>query len=223
MTGTTGAPASSLDGESARTPASPSSRRNTITIRRIRTVRASARIRSIVARFERALTPRRRRFLLWATLPRCQVARANVNPVSLDIRPAERVDDELVDAFAELIPQLSSSSPPPTAESLQAIVDSPDTILYIARVDDEIVGSLTLAFYRIPTGVKAWIEDVVVGAAARGHGVGEALNRAAIAEAGHRGAKNVSLTSRSSREAANRLYQRLGFAEYDTNLYRYAI
>ncbi|MEJ7799390.1 MAG: GNAT family N-acetyltransferase [Ilumatobacter sp.] len=143
--------------------------------------------------------------------------------MSLDIRPADRVDDELVAAFADLIPQLSSSSPPPSAEVLQAIVDSPDSVLYIARVDGRIVGSLTLAFYRIPTGLKAWIEDVVVGEAARGHGVGEGLNRAAIAEAGERGAKNVSLTSRPSREAANRLYQRLGFAPYDTNVYRYTV
>jgi ribosomal protein S18 acetylase RimI-like enzyme len=143
--------------------------------------------------------------------------------VSLEIRPAERVDDELVAAFADLIPQLSSSSPPPEADDLAAIVDSPDSVLFVARVDGAIVGSLTLAFYRIPTGLKAWIEDVVVDAAARGHGVGEALNRAAIAEAAHRGAKNVSLTSRSSRESANRLYVRLGFEPYDTNLYRYSI
>jgi ribosomal protein S18 acetylase RimI-like enzyme len=143
--------------------------------------------------------------------------------VSLEIRPAERVDDELVAAFADLIPQLSSSSPPPEADDLAAIVDSPDSVLFVARVDGAIVGSLTLAFYRIPTGLKGWIEDVVVDAAARGHGVGEALNRAAIAEAAHRGAKNVSLTSRSSREAANRLYLRLGFEPYDTNVYRYSI
>ena len=143
--------------------------------------------------------------------------------MSLDIRPADRVDDELVEAFAALIPQLSSSSPPPTSDELSAIVESSDSVLYVARVDDAIVGSLTLAFYRIPTGVKAWIEDVVVAAEARGHGVGEALNRAAIAEAADRGAKNVSLTSRPSREAANRLYQRLGFVPYDTNVYRYTI
>lgn len=148
---------------------------------------------------------------------------ASVEIVSLDIRPADRVDDDLVAAFAELIPQLSSSSPPPGAEQLSAIVDSSDTVLYIARLDGRIVGSLTLALYRIPTGTKAWIEDVVVSAQARGHGVGEALNRAAIAEAAHRGAKNVSLTSRPSREAANRLYQRLGFEPYHTNLYRYDI
>lgn len=143
--------------------------------------------------------------------------------MSLDIRPADRVDDGLVAAFADLIPQLSSSSPPPDADDLAAIVDSPDSVLFVARVDGEIVGSLTLAFYRIPTGLKAWIEDVVVDAAARGHGVGEALNRAAVAEAAHRGAKNVSLTSRSSREAANRLYARLGFEQYETNVYRYTI
>jgi ribosomal protein S18 acetylase RimI-like enzyme len=71
--------------------------------------------------------------------------------------------------------------------------------------------------------VKAWIEDVVVDDAARGHGVGEALNLAAIEESRKRGAKNVSLTSRSSREAANRLYQRLGFEPYETNLYRFVL
>lgn len=143
--------------------------------------------------------------------------------MTLDIRPADRVDDELVAAFAELIPQLSSSSPPPTADVLATIVDAPDSVLYVARLDDVIVGSLTLAFYQMPTGLKAWIDDVVVGVDARGRGVGEALNRAAIAEAAHRGAKNVNLTSRSSREAANRLYQRLGFELYDTNVYRYRI
>jgi ribosomal protein S18 acetylase RimI-like enzyme len=143
--------------------------------------------------------------------------------VSLEIRPADRVDDDLVAAFTTLIPQLSSSSPPPSTDELRAIVESPDSVLFVARLDGSIVGSLTLAFYRIPTGLKAWIEDVVVDDVARGRGVGEALNRAAIAEAADRGAKNVSLTSRSSREAANRLYRRLGFEPYETNLYRYTI
>lgn len=147
----------------------------------------------------------------------------SVKRVTLDIRPAERADHELVEAFAELIPQLSSSSPPPSADALTAIIESPDSVLYVARLEGRIVGSLTLAFYRIPTGLKAWIEDVVVGTEARGQGVGEALNLAAIAEAAQRGAKNVSLTSRSSRDAANRLYQRLGFTPYETNLYRYQI
>lgn len=96
-------------------------------------------------------------------------------------------------------------------------------MLFLATLDERVVGSLTLAFYRIPTGLKAWIEDVVVSGEARGQGVGVALNRAAIAEAERRGAKNVSLTSRPSREAANRLYQRLGFEPYPTNVYRYRL
>lgn len=131
------------------------------------------------------------------------------------------VDDELVAAFAHLIPQLSSSSPPPSRELLTDLVDGADTTVFLARVEGVIVGSLTLAFYRIPTGMKAWIEDVVVDDAARGHGVGRKLNEAALDEARRRGAKNVSLTSRPSREAANRLYQRIGFVLRDTNLYRY--
>jgi ribosomal protein S18 acetylase RimI-like enzyme len=149
--------------------------------------------------------------------------RDNVGPVSAEIRVADRVDAQLVEAFAALIPQLSSSSPPPTAEQLQQIIDSPDSVLYVAWLEERIVGSLTLAMYRMPTGLKAWIEDVVVDTSARGHGVGEALNLAAIAEAALRGAKNVNLTSRASREAANRLYQRLGFVPYDTNMYRYHV
>ena len=143
--------------------------------------------------------------------------------MAVDVSAAEHVDDELVRAFADLIPQLSSSSPPPSAEDLSAIVESADSVLYVARVDGRIAGSLTLAFYRIPTGLKAWIEDVVVDESARGHGVGAALNQAAIDEARRRGAKHVSLTSRPSREAANRLYQHLGFVPYDTNVYRFGL
>lgn len=134
---------------------------------------------------------------------------------------ATSVDDELIEAFSRLIPQLSSSSPPPTRDLLTELVDGADTAVFLARVDGAIVGSLTLAFYLIPTGMKAWIEDVVVDDAARGHGVGRMLNEAALAEARRRGAKNVSLTSRPSREAANRLYQRIGFKQRETNLYRY--
>ncbi len=143
------------------------------------------------------------------------------SPAAVEVAAATVVDDELVAAFERLIPQLSSSSPPPSAEVLADLVDGADTVVFIARVDGAIVGSLTLAFYRIPTGLKAWIEDVVVDEAARGHGIGRLLNEAALDEARERGAKNVSLTSRPSREAANRLYQRIGFQPRETNLYRY--
>ena len=125
---------------------------------------------------------------------------------------------EVVEALARLLPQLSSA-PPPDAAQLATIMAEGSTV-FVARVDGEIVGSLTLVMYRIATGLKAWIEDVVVDEAARGHGVGEALNMAALDEARKRGAKAVSLTSRPSREAANRLYQRIGFSARDTNVYR---
>jgi ribosomal protein S18 acetylase RimI-like enzyme len=143
--------------------------------------------------------------------------------VGVEIVPAEIVTDELVEAFARLIPQLSSSSPPPTADELAEVVAAPDSVLFVARLDGRVVGALTIAFYRIPTGLKAWIEDVVVDEDARGSGIGEALSRMAIDEARRRGAKNVSLTSRPSREAANRLYRGIGFEQYETNLYRYQL
>jgi len=143
--------------------------------------------------------------------------------VSVEISRADSVTDDLVAAFARLIPQLSSSSPAPTADELSEIVDAADSVLFVARLDGCVVGSLTIAFYRIPTGLKAWIEDVVVDGDARGNGIGEALSRAALDEARRRGAKNVSLTSRPSRESANRLYRGIGFETYDTNIYRYEL
>jgi len=140
-------------------------------------------------------------------------------PVSVD--EAHAVDDELVDAFQRLVPQLSRSNPPPTREELDEIVRSAASHLLVARDGDgHIVGSLTLVLFRIPTAVRAWIEDVVTDEAARGEGVGEAMNRYALEIARKAGARTVDLTSRPSREAANRLYQRLGFKQRDTNVYR---
>jgi ribosomal protein S18 acetylase RimI-like enzyme len=136
----------------------------------------------------------------------------------------QAIDDAVVAAFARLIPQLSKSSPPPGRSELMEMASSDADHLLVARdVDGTIIGSMTLVVFRIPTGIRAWIEDVVVDGDARGRGVGEALNRRAIEIARSRGAKTVDLTSRPSREAANRLYQRIGFAARETNVYRFDI
>ncbi len=139
----------------------------------------------------------------------------------VEIEIVSEVTSELVAAFDRLIPQLSSSNPPPTMEQLDDIVRSEPSRVFVARVGGVIVGTLTLVVFRIPTGVRAWIEDVVVDSSARGAGVGERLNRAAVDEANRLGARTVDLTSRPNREAANRLYRRLGFVERATNVYRY--
>ena len=143
--------------------------------------------------------------------------------MTVQVEIAKRVDNDLVVAFQRLTPQLSKSNPAPSKEQLESIVASDSSHVLVARVDGVIVGSLTLVIFHIPTGIRAWIEDVVVDADARGKGVGEALNTFALAEAKRQGATTVYLTSRPSREAANRLYQRLGFEQRDTNVYRYKI
>lgn len=145
---------------------------------------------------------------------------------NVEVIEATEVTTALVAAFERLIPQLSRSNPPPTADELELIVGSPASILLVAvdrDDDDRILGSLTLAWFRIPTGVRAWIEDVVVDESARGMGVGESLNRFALERARALGAVTVDLTSRPSREAANRLYQRIGFVARDTNVYRFSL
>lgn len=147
----------------------------------------------------------------------------SVGGVSVTLEIATAVDDELVQAFARLIPQLSKSSPPPTAAELAEMVSAPASDVLLARLDGAIVGTLTLVTFRIPTGMRAWIEDVVVDDSARGHGVGDQLNKFALQIAADKGCKTVDLTSRPSREAANRLYQRIGFVARETNVYRYSL
>jgi GNAT superfamily N-acetyltransferase len=140
---------------------------------------------------------------------------------AVDVEQVVVADPELQRAMNALVPQLSSSASVPTAYDLENIVDSPATTMFVARDDHgRIVGSLTLAMFRVPTGVRAWIEDVVVDQEARGEGAGAALVQAAVDLARKAGARTVDLTSRASREDANRLYLRLGFEQRETNVYR---
>jgi ribosomal protein S18 acetylase RimI-like enzyme len=140
--------------------------------------------------------------------------------MTLAIAVAASADDGLRDAVADLIPQLSSSSPPTSLDDLRRIIEDPATTLLLATEEGTLVGMLTLAVFLLPTGVRAWIEDVVVDDAARGAGVASALVQAALGEAERQGARTVDLTSRPEREAANRLYLRLGFERRQTNVYR---
>jgi ribosomal protein S18 acetylase RimI-like enzyme len=142
----------------------------------------------------------------------------------IEVVAASGVDEELIAAFNRLVPQLSRSAAVPTPELIREIVEAQASTVLIARDGRDkgrIVGLLTLVVFRIPTGVRAWIEDVVVDEAVRGRGVGEALSQEAVRRAVGLGARTVELTSRPSREAANRLYQRLGFVRRDSNVYRY--
>jgi len=141
----------------------------------------------------------------------------------ISVRVAASVDADLVAAVTALLPQLSRSAPPPTHEQLARIVADPATTLFVAEDGTRIVGTLTLAAFEIPTGRRAWIEDVVTDASVRGTGVGSALVNAALAHAATLGARTVDLTSRPDREEANRLYVRLGFERRTTNVYRRAL
>ncbi|MHB8263813.1 MAG: GNAT family N-acetyltransferase [Acidimicrobiales bacterium] len=139
---------------------------------------------------------------------------------------AGHADARTWEAMSSLLKQLSPDAPELTLQALEEIVDAPATRLLLAvhnTADRKIVGSLTLAIFSIPSGKRAWIEDVVVAPESRGQGTGSALVTAAIDMAQAAGAKTIDLTSRPSREAANRLYQKLGFAQRNTNVYRYTI
>ena len=147
--------------------------------------------------------------------------------MNVDVEVLSEVSDEAVAAFGRLLPQLSSSAPRLDEAALSAIVAAEASTVLVARVGGQIVGTLTLVMFPIPTGTRAWIEDVVVDESARGQEyggtrVGEALTSEAIRIAAAAGARTVDLTTRPSRVAAGKLYERLGFARRDSRVYRYS-
>jgi ribosomal protein S18 acetylase RimI-like enzyme len=144
--------------------------------------------------------------------------------IVLTVFEVHAIDDEVAAAVAGLVRQLSPSAPALRREDLSRLVDSPAITLFGIRDEGgPIVGILTLALFPTPTGLRAWIEDVVVDEAGRGQGAGETLTRAALEAARTAGARTVDLTSRPSRDAANRLYRRVGFEQRETNVYRYRL
>lgn len=142
--------------------------------------------------------------------------------MTVRIEVLREVTDEVVGTFGRLLPQLSRNAPPIDRATLDRLVSSAATTVLLARAEGRIVGTLSLVMFPIPTGLRAWIEDVVVDQAARGQGVGEALITEALRLAEAAGARTVDLTSRASREAAGRLYERVGFQSRETRAYRYA-
>ena len=141
--------------------------------------------------------------------------------MTVEIRRITQVSDALEEAFARLMPQLSPRLEAPSGERLRAVAANPSAALFTAESGGAVVGALTLVWYDVPSGRKAWIEDVVVDAAARGFGAGEALVRAAQAHAAAVGAGKVMLTSNPAREAARALYRKVGFEEVETTVFAF--
>ncbi|MGW5940120.1 GNAT family N-acetyltransferase [Streptomyces celluloflavus] len=140
--------------------------------------------------------------------------------MSVETEAVREATDEVVEAFARLLPQLSSKAKPLDHEAVGRLTGTSTNTLLVARVEGVIVGTLMLVISPLPSGLRAHIEDVVVDTAARGHGVGRVLIDKALGLAADAGARTVDLTSRPSREAANRLYERAGFQRRESTVYR---
>lgn len=141
----------------------------------------------------------------------------------MEINTVTYANEELLAQVNHLLPQLSSSAPSMTLQQLKDFLDSSAITLFTATHEGRTVGMLTLAMFPIPTGIRAWIEDVVVDADARGLGAGALLATTAVEHAAHHGAVTVDLTSRPARVAANALYHKVGFVQRETNVYRFFI
>lgn len=150
----------------------------------------------------------------------------NKNPNSIVIKEVKESSNELYGVMIKLLSQLTTSELLFSQKDLERIIALQNSILFTAedeKLSNKIVGVLTLAIINIPTGMLARIEDVVVDKSARGKGIGEKITIAAIEKAKELGIKKIDLTSNPNRVAANRLYQRLGFKQRITNVYRYEI
>jgi ribosomal protein S18 acetylase RimI-like enzyme len=141
----------------------------------------------------------------------------------MEIKEISEITPDIVKAIHRLISQLSSSAFLPGEQDLKKVVENKNSVLFVAEHSGKIIGCLTLVVFQIPTGIRAWIEDVVVDRTERGKGIGKGLCNAAIDRARKLGAKTVDLTSRPERSVANGLYQKLGFTKRETNVYRYQL
>lgn len=139
--------------------------------------------------------------------------------MKLEVRQVTEVTDSLLEAFGRLMPQLSPRLEAPSGERLRAVAANPSAALFTAESGGAVVGALTLVWYDVPSGRKAWIEDVVVDAARRGAGIGEALVREALSQAAAVGVPRVMLTSSAARRAARALYRKVGFEEAETAVF----
>jgi ribosomal protein S18 acetylase RimI-like enzyme len=143
--------------------------------------------------------------------------------VAVEIEILREASDEIVAAFAVLLPQLSKTAEPLDHGAVARLVASDTVTVLLARVQGRIAGTLTLVTFPLPAGTRARIEDVVVDESARGQGIAAALTAHAVELARTAGARTIDLTSRPSRQAANRLYERLGFQRRDSTVYRFVL
>ena len=146
---------------------------------------------------------------------------------AVSVEKVQASDQDFKAALAYLLPQLSSSAAVPTDQQLGAILNSNNISVFAAKLKvteaggTKIVGMITVGYLNLITGKIALIEDVVVDDSARNRGVGKALVAAAISESLEYNVKHVELTSRPQRAAANRLYEKMGFTQRETNVWRY--
>ena len=141
----------------------------------------------------------------------------------VEIIEISEVSNEILSQVNGLLPQLSKSASPLSLESLDILAKSESTNLFVAKEGKKVWGMLSLVLFPIPTGTKAWVEDVVVDSSARGKGIGKALMNHALKKVREKRGKSIDLTSRPSRETANKLYQSLGYQKRETNVYRLSL
>ncbi len=129
--------------------------------------------------------------------------------------------EDVAPSLQRLISELSSSASGPDAATVAARVRDERVRVLVVERQGVIVGTATLSLLMtLWKGMVGHVDDVVVDATARGEGLGRRLMEKLHEEAAHLGLTHLDLTSRPTREAANALYQSLGYEKRGTNVYR---
>ncbi len=137
--------------------------------------------------------------------------------MQIELLKLEDVTDTIQKQVADLYRQLNANN---SQRTLQEILQSGNNVLVIiCRMDDSIVGTALLSTYKVISGYRGMVDDVVVDASQRGKGIGRKLMERLLEEGKKMGLDEILLFTGHHRAPAKALYKSLGFEMRKSGLY----
>ena len=138
--------------------------------------------------------------------------------MQISILKKEQINAKLSEQVNQLFEELNSNI---EQMSLTQVLQNEEAIIFVVAADNnQLAGMASMAIYKVISGHKGMIEDVVVSKQHRGKGIGRKLMNKLLLEAKNRKLSEVLLFSGHHREAAINLYKSLGFNLKNSGLYR---
>ena len=138
-----------------------------------------------------------------------------VYPLAPDllIRRSRPDDESSILRLLPLIPANNDISPEELHSASLRFRESTTIDVLVAEYENEVVGFLVLSFVSALTGLRAWIDDIVVDPQRRRQGIGQALVEAAIQRSSRRGVTHLFMDTSRGNPYARDFYRSCGFEE----------